>query len=60
MEFRVNKNEHLRHVLPYQFGRCSNASETARNIYDVYAEGYVAAKSNTEMVSTVRGQFFFE
>jgi hypothetical protein len=40
MECQVEKNEHFRHLLRYEFSRGSKAAEAARNICAVYGEDY--------------------
>jgi hypothetical protein len=38
MAGQVEKNEHLRHLLLYEFNRGSKAAEAARNVCAVYGE----------------------
>jgi hypothetical protein len=38
MECQVEKNEHFRHLLLYEFSRGSQAAEATRNIYTIYGE----------------------
>jgi hypothetical protein len=42
MECQVEKNEHFRHLLLYEFNRGSKAAEAARNICAVYGEDSIA------------------
>jgi hypothetical protein len=42
MECQIEKNEHFRHLLLYEFNRGSKAGEAARNICAVYGEDSVA------------------
>jgi hypothetical protein len=42
MECQVEKNEHFRHLLLYEFNRGSNAAEAARNICAVYGDDSIA------------------
>jgi hypothetical protein len=45
VECQVEKNEHLRHLLLYQFNRGLRAAEAARNICAVYGEDSIAERS---------------
>jgi hypothetical protein len=45
MECQVEKNEHFRHLLLYEFNRGSKAAEAARNICDVYGEDSIAKRT---------------
>jgi hypothetical protein len=40
MECQVEKNEHFRQLLVYEFSRGSKAAGAARNICAVYGEDY--------------------
>jgi hypothetical protein len=42
MECQVEKNEHFRHLLLYEFNRGSKAAEAAQNICAVYGEDSIA------------------
>jgi hypothetical protein len=44
MKLKVEKNEHFRHLLLYEFNRGSEAAEAARNIYAVYREDSIAER----------------
>ncbi|MEZ0498439.1 hypothetical protein [Sphingomonas sp. IW22] len=44
MNTQFNKNEHLRHVLLYQFNCHVNATQAARNINAVYGEGCMSSR----------------
>jgi hypothetical protein len=45
MECQVEKNEHFRHLLVYEFNRGSKAAEAARNICAVYGEDSIAERT---------------
>jgi hypothetical protein len=45
MECQVEKNEHFRHLLLYEFNRGSKATEAAQNICAVYGEDSVAERT---------------
>jgi hypothetical protein len=45
MECQVEKNEHSRHLLLYEFNRGSKAAEAARNICAVYGEDSIAERT---------------
>jgi hypothetical protein len=45
MECQVEKNEHFRHLLLYEFGRGSKPSEAARNICVFYGEDSIAERT---------------
>jgi hypothetical protein len=38
MECQIEKNEHFRHLILYEFNRGSKAAEVAQNIFTVYEE----------------------
>ena len=40
MELQVDKKEHLRHLILFEFNRGSNGADAARNICAVYGEGF--------------------
>jgi hypothetical protein len=42
MECQVEKHEHFRHLLLYEFNRGSKAAEAARNICAIYGEDSIA------------------
>jgi hypothetical protein len=46
MGCQVEKNEHFRHLLLYEFNRGSKAAEAARNICAVYGEDPVAERTD--------------
>jgi hypothetical protein len=45
MECQLEKSEHFRHLLLYEFNRGSKAEEAARNICAVYGEDSVDART---------------
>jgi hypothetical protein len=45
VECQVEKNEHFRHLLLYEFNRGSKAAEAARNICSVYGEDSIAERT---------------
>jgi len=45
MELKVNKNEHLRHLLVFKFHSGCNATEAARDINTVYGENFIAERT---------------
>jgi hypothetical protein len=45
MECQVEKNEHFRHLLLYEFTRGSKAAEAARNIFSGYGEDSIAERT---------------
>jgi hypothetical protein len=45
MECQVEKNEHFRHPLLYEFIRGSKAAEAARNICAIYGEDSIAERT---------------
>jgi hypothetical protein len=45
MECQVEKNEHFRHLLLYEFNRGSRAAEVTRNICAVYVEDSIAERT---------------
>jgi hypothetical protein len=45
MECQVEKNEHSRHLLLYEFTRRSKAAEAARKIFAVYGEYSIAYRA---------------
>jgi hypothetical protein len=48
MECQVEKNEHFRHLLLYEFDRGSKAAEAGRNICDIYGEDSIAERTALE------------
>jgi hypothetical protein len=44
MDYQVEKNEHSRHLLLYDFNRGSKAAEAARNISAVYGGDSIAER----------------
>jgi hypothetical protein len=45
MECQVEKNEHIRRFLLYEFNRSSEAAEATRNIFAVYREDSIAEET---------------
>jgi hypothetical protein len=45
MKCQVDKNEHFRHLLLYEFNRGSKAAEATRNIFAVYGEDSIAERT---------------
>jgi hypothetical protein len=45
MECQVEKNEHFRRLLLYEFNRGSKVAEAAQNIFSVYGEDSIAERT---------------
>jgi histone-lysine N-methyltransferase SETMAR len=45
MELQVDKNEHLRHLLLAEFNRGSKAAQAARNICEIYGDGFIPERT---------------
>jgi hypothetical protein len=59
MERQVDKNEHFRHLLLYEFSLCSKAAETARNICAVYGEDSIPERTAQEWFAPFKqGNFY--
>jgi hypothetical protein len=54
MECQVEKNEHFRHLLLYEFNPGSKAAEAARHICAVYREDFIAERTAEKLFSRFR------
>jgi hypothetical protein len=54
MGCQVEKNEHFRHLLLYEFNRGSKAAEAARNICAVYGEDSIAEKTTQKWFASFK------
>lgn len=58
MECQVEKNEHFRHILLFEFNRGTNAAEATRNICYVYGEGAIVERTSQKWFSRFRNSNF--
>ena len=58
MECQVEKNEHFRHILLFEFNRGTNAAEVTRNICNVYGEGAIVEHTSQKWFARFRNSNF--
>jgi glucan phosphorylase len=60
MKCQVEKSEHFRHLLLYEFNRGSKAAEAARNISAVYGEDSIAERISQKWFARFKQGNLFE
>lgn len=58
MNLQVEKNDHLRHLLLFEFNRGSTAAQASRNINKVYGKNFIAGRTSRKWFARFKSNIF--